>query len=366
MSDWKNIPVERLHYYTGRPLTACDLEDEQSYHLERGRWRNQLCLGTGVVHGFRVTPHHLPACAAEGWIMVHPGLAIDAAGRELILQECRPVQAKLVERTEYRHFLRMCYAERPSNCLPGTPASPCASATSKPAEQYARIREDIELSVVEIKDEEVWRYGWSEPGGSGHCQTIEQACLLIAELKVNPPGNQPGILTAGRPLIPDHHACHTRIVRTNWTHGGAMSIDQLRQEGLRVHFSHPLPATERAEHSPPPPTGVSEASFVAAYTNDCQARSPVIYPSKRPPATVDGCIAHYEVCEGHAQYLLHRTVYVELHCDFILDEHGQPVDGHHLRGLGATDGRRAGGTFRSWFQVTPAAPALSQTGQIAI
>ena len=45
------------------------------------------------------------------------------------------------------------------------------------------------------------------------------------------------------------------------------------------------------------------------------------------------------------------SVYVTLKCDFILDCHGNPVSGPHLRGRLPSGNGRPGGTFESWFRV---------------
>jgi hypothetical protein len=42
---------------------------------------------------------------------------------------------------------------------------------------------------------------------------------------------------------------------------------------------------------------------------------------------------------------------VTLRCDFILDCHGNPVDGTHLRGRLPTGNGTMGGNFESWFRV---------------
>ena len=47
-----------------------------------------------------------------------------------------------------------------------------------------------------------------------------------------------------------------------------------------------------------------------------------------------------------------NVVYVALKCDFILDRHGNPVSGAHLRGRLPNDGAAPGGIFESWFRVT--------------
>jgi hypothetical protein len=47
-----------------------------------------------------------------------------------------------------------------------------------------------------------------------------------------------------------------------------------------------------------------------------------------------------------------QFVIVTLLCDFILDCHGNPVDGDHLRGRLPSGNGTPGGVFRSWFAVS--------------
>jgi hypothetical protein len=49
--------------------------------------------------------------------------------------------------------------------------------------------------------------------------------------------------------------------------------------------------------------------------------------------------------------LANNIVYVSLKCDFILDCHGNPVDGNHLRGRLPSGNGTPGGVFESWFRV---------------
>jgi hypothetical protein len=73
-------PPVRPNYFTGRLLTAEDLEQEQTYHLEKERRHNRFLHGWGVAYGLEVEP----ADGGAG-VVVHPGLAIDGLGRELVV-----------------------------------------------------------------------------------------------------------------------------------------------------------------------------------------------------------------------------------------------------------------------------------------
>jgi hypothetical protein len=71
----------RLHYFTGRLLTAEDFEAEQSYFLDRRRSDSRQLHGWGVVCGLGVTP------SGRGGVVIEPGLAIDGLGREIVVPD---------------------------------------------------------------------------------------------------------------------------------------------------------------------------------------------------------------------------------------------------------------------------------------
>jgi hypothetical protein len=71
--------VRRPHFFDGRLLTAADLEQEQQYQRDM-RYLVNRALGLGVVEGLDVR------VKGDG-IIVSPGFAIDAFGREVVLAE---------------------------------------------------------------------------------------------------------------------------------------------------------------------------------------------------------------------------------------------------------------------------------------
>lgn len=73
--------IERLNYFNGQRLEAADLKLEQDYHINVRRWLSRSLLTPGIAAGLEVTvkpgdPHT---------VLVDPGLALDALGREIIL-----------------------------------------------------------------------------------------------------------------------------------------------------------------------------------------------------------------------------------------------------------------------------------------
>jgi hypothetical protein len=77
-------PSKRNRYFTGKLLTATDLAAEQSYHQEKALRHNRYLHGYGVVCGLRVVPAQDRGDLA---LIVEPGLAVDAWGREIVVAE---------------------------------------------------------------------------------------------------------------------------------------------------------------------------------------------------------------------------------------------------------------------------------------
>ncbi len=98
----------RPNFFLGKLLSVEDLQREQAYHRDKGRLRNRLTFGTGVITGLRVSVEH-------DEVVVSPGLAYDCQGNELVVAvECRlPVPA-----AAGRHFVTLRYAEVGSGSVP--------------------------------------------------------------------------------------------------------------------------------------------------------------------------------------------------------------------------------------------------------
>lgn len=79
--------LERVRYYFGKLLSVEDLQDEQSYVLDRLRRHNRFLHGWGVVSGLDVS------LTKANEVVVSAGLAIDCAGNEIAVAE--PVRIPL-------------------------------------------------------------------------------------------------------------------------------------------------------------------------------------------------------------------------------------------------------------------------------
>jgi hypothetical protein len=100
--------VERLHYFNGQRLVARDLELEQRYFIEVRRMLNRGLYAPGVVDGLeasKVDARH---------VRVSRGLALDPAGREVILlsDTTLEVPSRLPSSPLGGYFLVISYGEQ--------------------------------------------------------------------------------------------------------------------------------------------------------------------------------------------------------------------------------------------------------------
>lgn len=102
-------PPERVRYFDGQLLGVDDLRAEQEYHRSMRYLHNRL-HGSGVASGFDVV-------VDGGDVRVGPGLAIDAAGREIVLTEAERLDASAVPPSG-RWRLVVEWAEEPARAVP--------------------------------------------------------------------------------------------------------------------------------------------------------------------------------------------------------------------------------------------------------
>lgn len=96
MKNVSYFPLERNHYYYGKLLTVEDFELEQRYMNSKRRMLNRFMNGTGVVFGMNVV------LIDDYTISVLPGLAIDSAGREIVIQDA--ITKKLSHLSGFKSF----------------------------------------------------------------------------------------------------------------------------------------------------------------------------------------------------------------------------------------------------------------------
>ena len=81
MKNLKSFPFERNRYFYGKLLSVEDFETEQKYFNDKRRTINRFLFGSGVVCGLGVVE------VDDESISVERGLALDFAGREIVLDE---------------------------------------------------------------------------------------------------------------------------------------------------------------------------------------------------------------------------------------------------------------------------------------
>jgi len=113
MTSGVEEPIDRLNYYNGQRLVAGDLRLEQGYHIRVRRWLNKTLLTPGIAGGLEVRV----SSASARKVVVSPGLAIDALGREVILVEETEIDVVGIPSTEedwvFGNYLTIEYAEEP-------------------------------------------------------------------------------------------------------------------------------------------------------------------------------------------------------------------------------------------------------------
>ncbi len=102
-------PPERVRYFDGQLLGVDDLRAEQEYHRTMRYLHNRM-HGSGVAFGLDVV-------VGGGELHVGPGLAIDAAGREIVLTETACLDASVVP-AGGRWRLVVEWAEEPAHPVP--------------------------------------------------------------------------------------------------------------------------------------------------------------------------------------------------------------------------------------------------------
>lgn len=358
---------KRNRYFTGKYMTAADFADEQAYFLNRHWLHNRLHHGWGIVTGLRVLRHPDSACAHE-WVVVRAGIAIDCYGRELILEKDTPFQ---MPKGIDDGVLVLYYREE---LIDNGPVLYSEEDCSSDRTEANRICEVAELKVMSLSEisADCWPQPDNEdhrcrddcddplPGPGGALLTPKCRCkdgvVPLARLTFTYEApythEKPGpihIDMLGRRRLPPAPEYLTHIVDISWPHGGDVSVVDLQKcDGrLTVDFDRKLLVSPGSER------GVNEYTFTVQYWGVQQS-------SEYLPGTVtleaDNSRAVFTIEPSflkNMKKLTYDNIQITLKCDFILDCHGEPVDGEHLYGTLPSGNGRPGGTFESWFRVMP-------------
>ncbi len=91
MKNLQLFPFERNQYYYGKLMTYQDMTAEQKYMNDKRRLINRFLHGSGVAAGMQVVS------LDDSTISVEAGVALDAAGREIVLDEPRVLMLDQIE-----------------------------------------------------------------------------------------------------------------------------------------------------------------------------------------------------------------------------------------------------------------------------
>ena len=132
---------KRVRYFDGRLLTTADLRDEQEYHLRRRRLLNRALHGVGIVTGLDV---RVPSEATPPAVVVAPGFALDAWGREVVLAASQTLE---IEDGSPVRLVMVEYAERETDLVPAFGADGTTDTM-----MATRIEEGATIRLVDAAD----------------------------------------------------------------------------------------------------------------------------------------------------------------------------------------------------------------------
>lgn len=133
---------ERNRYFDGKLLTARDMQAEQGYHRNRLHVFARSMTGTGVLTGLEAT--------VEGdgdgvEVVVEPGVAVDPAGRLIVVPETETRRLSGEVPAEDVVYLYMTYAETLDERVPKPGSEAVADAENDCA--YNRVLETFEVRL---------------------------------------------------------------------------------------------------------------------------------------------------------------------------------------------------------------------------
>ena len=134
--------LKRVNYFVGKMLGADDFNTEQQYLRDRLQRHNRLLHGAGIVTGLGVT---VEPDAAGSRITIAPGLALDALGNEICVEQSVELALPPVG-PDLLVLLR--YAERPCRWVPVVASTEGDSSDGSTDTQPARIVETFSAALA--------------------------------------------------------------------------------------------------------------------------------------------------------------------------------------------------------------------------
>ena len=147
MKNLKSFPFERNRYFYGKLLSVEDFETEQKYFNDKRRTINRFLFGSGVVCGLGVVE------VDDESISVERGLALDFAGREIVLDE--PAVRKITELEGYGagqdagfYYLCLEYQEEATELMHNV-----TGAAGRNSSEFNKYKEGYRLFVTQEEPE---------------------------------------------------------------------------------------------------------------------------------------------------------------------------------------------------------------------
>ena len=381
------IITKRNRYFTGKYMTERDFSHEQNYFLSRHQLHNRLMHGSGVVCGLEVYEHPDPNCK-DRWVVVKAGIAIDCCGRELVLAENTPFELPLPrpqddeqaankphtrqEPMEGPFLVVLRYREQEIEPVPALYDEGSCTPDHYEANRVCEVA-SIEAISIDTLVDDCWRETngdgqercWmrpieSLPGPGGVCLEPECSCdgvVPLARIDFDPDCPEAGfdLDTDGRRHLPVPGDYLTHICGINWPHGGHLTLADLRDRNgrLEIYFDRKIQ---------PPPSDGNDGRGVNEHTLKVQFQGAqelidLPFDQKYRPKVENDSVAvfaidpDYVTGSGRQHDLEDKTIYVTLYCDYVIDQHGNPVDGDFLGGRLPSGDASPGGIFRSWFRI---------------
>jgi len=126
-------PFSRPKYFSGRLLTAEDLQDEQNYFIEKRKLHNRYLHSFGIVCGLEIS-------LKDERLIVKPGYALDCVGNDIIV--CELVEMDLPDKDKREVFVGLKYHEIETEPAPHFKVT---EDTEEDSTQFSRIQESFKI-----------------------------------------------------------------------------------------------------------------------------------------------------------------------------------------------------------------------------
>lgn len=147
MKNNELLPFNRNRYYKGKMLTSADFEAEQLYMNNKRRFVDQMLGGSGIVCGLNVIS------LDDLSIMIESGMALDDAGREIVVENSVVKKLSTLEGFESlrTNEASLCIRYREEE------SQPVYSVNHQEGQkeyEHNRIQESYELFLIDTQDAE--------------------------------------------------------------------------------------------------------------------------------------------------------------------------------------------------------------------